>query len=60
MEKFVDASTWALGSHPQKGQIGNLTPKPTIQQKNKKLISKFEKVNKLILKKDVEFVIKNK
>lgn len=43
IEKFVDASTWALGSHPQKGQIGNLTPKPIIKHKNKKFTSKVEK-----------------
>lgn len=41
IEKFVDASTWALGNQPQNGQIGNLTPNPIIQHKNRKFVSKL-------------------
>jgi hypothetical protein len=39
--------------------MGNFTPKPIIQQINKTLTSKGEKANNEILKKDMEFVIKN-
>ena len=60
MEKLVEASTCALGNHPQNGQIGNLTPNPIIQQINKKLVSNTEKLKLLIIKKDDDWQIKNK
>lgn len=43
IEKLVEASTCALGNQPQKGQIGNFTPKPIIKHIKRKLTSKGEK-----------------
>lgn len=60
IEKLVEASTCALGSQPQKGHMGNLTPKPNIKHTNIKLTSKEEIKVLAILEKDDSPVKKNR
>ena len=43
IEKFVEASTWAFGNHPQNGHSGSLTPNPTNHKQTRKFKSNEEK-----------------